>query len=218
VFNFAIAHQLVTANPFKDVPVGAVATKHLAYISEADAARVLPHLPSIQWKLLFALSRWGGLRVPSEPALLTWADVDWDGRRLSVPCPKTAHQGRDRRAVPMFPELVPLLREAFEAAAPGATHVLSMLRRPDGSNMTGASLRKPLFTAVRKAGLSQWRRLWHNLRSSRQTDLEKRHSLHLVCNWLGNTPRTAAKHYLQMTEADFDAATGPREEVLHEVP
>lgn len=32
--------------------------------------------------------------------------------------------------------------------------------------------------------------------------------IHVVCAWLGNSQRVAAKHYLQVTDADFDRATG----------
>jgi hypothetical protein len=30
--------------------------------------------------------------------------------------------------------------------------------------------------------------------------------LHVVCEWIGNSAAVAAKHYLQVTSADFDAA------------
>jgi hypothetical protein len=30
----------------------------------------------------------------------------------------------------------------------------------------------------------------------------------VVCGWIGNTERVARRHYLQITDADFDRATG----------
>ena len=39
------------------------------------------------WKLLFALARYAGLRIPSESPLATLEDVDFQGGRLRVPSP-----------------------------------------------------------------------------------------------------------------------------------
>ena len=35
----------------------------------------------------------------------------------------------------------------------------------------------------------------------------KDHPIHVVTAWLGNTPRIALKHYLQVTDADFERAS-----------
>jgi integrase len=206
---FAISHELLAKNPFEGVAVGSIGSQSEAYVPEADALQVLEHLPSLQWRLLFILSRWGGVRVPSEPAGLMWADIDWALERMVVTSPKTAHQGKPRRLVPIFPEIMPTLRVAFDAAPEGSVAVLPML---DG--MTGSSIRKPLLTAIKRAGLVAWPRLWHTLRASRQTDLEKRHPNHVVCAWLGNTPRVAHRHYLRVTDQDFAAASDPNK-ALH---
>ena len=56
------------------------------------------------------------------------------------------------------------------------------------------------------AGLTTWPRLWHNLRASRQTELEEHHPSHVVCSWLGNSQAVAQKHYLQVRDTDFDKA------------
>ena len=50
------------------------------------------HRPDWKWRLIFALSRFGGLRCPSEHLALTWADVDREGDRIRVrtPRPNTA--------------------------------------------------------------------------------------------------------------------------------
>ncbi|MDB5313113.1 MAG: integrase family protein [Gemmataceae bacterium] len=59
---------------------------------------------------------------------------------------------------------------------------------------------------VKRAGLKTWLRLFHNLRSGRETDLMKGHPIHAVCVWIGNTPAVALKHYLQVLDSDFDRA------------
>jgi hypothetical protein len=56
---------------------------------------------------------------------------------------------------------------------------------------------------IRRAGLEPWPRLLHNLRASKGTELARRFPVHVVASWLGNTPRIARRHYLQVTEADF---------------
>jgi integrase len=59
---------------------------------------------------LFALSRYGGLRCPSEHLALTWGDVDLEAGRMTVRSPKTEHHhGKAYRVLPIFLELRPYL-------------------------------------------------------------------------------------------------------------
>lgn len=48
-----------------------------------------------------------------------------------------------------------------------------------------------------------------NLRASAQTDPAGRFPLHAVCAWLGNSEAIADKHYLRVTDADFEQALIP---------
>jgi hypothetical protein len=74
------------------------------------------------------------------------------------------------------------------------------------------NLRTTFKKIVKRAGLTAWPRLFHNLRSSRQTELAERFPSHVVCDWLGNSEDIARKHYCQTTDAHFaDAAGGPTE-------
>jgi integrase len=210
---YAMRHGWISSNPFgcKEVPRTNVATEHKAFISAADAQSVLDQLHGTQWTLLFALSRWGGLRVGSEPRQLTWADVNLELDRFLVRSPKTAHHaGLESRWVPIFPELAPLFAARFEEAAGGETPVLPIRETPVLPMLVGrtdASLRKPIEKAIKAAGLTQWPRLWHNLRASRQTELEEMgFSRKAVCSWLGNSSPVADKHYLQVTDDQFRKA------------
>ena len=54
---------------------------------------------------------------------------------------------------------------------------------------------------VKRAGLKPWPKLFHNLRASRETELAQVHPMHVVCDWIGNSPKVAAEHYLRTTEA-----------------
>jgi len=38
---------------------------------------MLDACPDAEWRLIFALARLGGLRVPSEILCLTWGDIHW---------------------------------------------------------------------------------------------------------------------------------------------
>jgi len=201
IFKAAMLWELVPRNPFAGLKAGAqVNPSRAAYISPEDMAKVLEAAPDVHWRTLLVLCRYGGMRF-SEAMALMWDDVDWHRGRVTVRSPKTAHQGKPARLLPLFPELERQLREAFEAAPDRAVYCIGGgLRRPN------ANLRTALERIIRRAGLEPWPRLFHNLRASRQTELARDHPLKAVCSWLGNTEAVAMSHYLQVTDADFDKA------------
>ena len=45
-----------------------------------------------------------------------------------------------------------------------------------------------------------------NLRGSLETELAQDHPVRVIAHWLGNTPKIAAAHYLQVRDSDFDRA------------
>lgn len=92
-------------------------------------------------------------------------------------------------------EIIRKMREAFEHAEEGEALVLPMLR-----TRSDPSLRSTLLAAISRAGLTAWPRLWHNLRSTRPTELAADYPAHVVCAWMGNSEKIAAKHYLQVTD------------------
>jgi integrase len=201
-FKAAARHHVIAASPFTDVKLsGGPDRSKLFFVTPETAARVLDALADPDGRLIFALSRFGGLRCPSEHLALRWAEIDWERGRFLVRSPKTEHhEGKATRWVPIFPELLPFLEEAFERARPGAVHVLEC------QSGLGRNFRRPLERAIIAAGLTAWPRLFHNLRASRETELAAAHPIHVVCAWIGNSPQIAAKHYLQVTDADFDRA------------
>ena len=206
VFRKAIRWKMLEENPLDDVKAGSQANKaRMHFISRPDAQKVMDACPDAQWRLLFALSRYGGLRCPSEHLALTWADVDWGGEgrpgKVRVTSPKTeGHEGGEFRFIPLFPELRPILLEVFEQAEPGAVHVITRYRDRN------QNLRTQLQRIIKRAGVKPWPKLFHNLRSTRQTELAEHHPIHVVCAWLGNSRAVAQSHYLQVTEAHFEEA------------
>jgi integrase len=124
LFKGAIRRGLVRGmNPFDGMAATVRADKaRLFFVTREMAAGVLGACPDAEWKLLFALSRYGGLRCPSEHLALKWSDVDWERNRMRVPSPKTEHhQGKESRVIPLFPELRVHLLQVFDELSPGAS-------------------------------------------------------------------------------------------------
>ncbi len=215
-FRSACRHKLIAENPFAEVRSSpGNDSDRQRFITQADAGKLLEACPNLDWRIIVALSRYGGLRCPSEVLSLTWQDIDWEHERITVHSPKTEHHpGKDIRVIPLFPELRPILEEAFEAAPEGAVYVVNEKYRkaamgPRG--WRGCNLRTTMEKIIRRAGLSPWPRLFHNMRASRETELTERFPVHVVTAWLGNTPEIARRHYLQVTDEHFrQAATSCR--------
>ncbi len=210
-FRAALRKRLIAENPFADMRDTSVrANRERDYfITQVDAQKVLDACPDSQWRLLFALSRYGGLRCPSEHLELMWQDIDWERDRFTVRSPKTEHhEGKESRTVPIFPELRPHLEAAFNEAQSqlgrppsGTDHVITRYRD------SNANLRTQMNRIIRRAGLEPWPKLFQNLRASRETELAEDYPMHVVCAWLGNSERIAARHYLQVTDEHFQRAT-----------
>ena len=201
-FSAAVRQRLIPDNPFSDVKSAVRANRdRFHFVTTEDAEKVLAACPCAQWRLLFALGRYGGLRCPSEHLSLRWGDVDWEHDRMTVRSPKTEHHvGGESRVIPLFPELRPYLEECFDLAAPGTEYVITRYRD------TNANLRTQLLRIIQRAGLQAWPKLFQNLRSTRETELAERFPMHVVCQWIGNSQPIAAKHYLQVTDDHFSKA------------
>jgi len=203
-FADAVARKLIDANPFAGLKstVGANRERD-RFITRDEATKVLDACPNNEWRLLFALSRFGGLRCPSEHLALRWSDVDLPGGKMVVRSPKTEHhEGKESRIVPIFAELRPYLEQAWDETADRSEFVIVGYRGPT------TNLRTHLRRIIRKAGMEPWGKLWANLRSSRATELAKDHPAHVAAAWLGHSIQVAGKHYWQVTDGDFAKATG----------
>ena len=205
-FRAAQRRKLIADNPFSELKVFVSGNPAREYfLSRQDADKVLDACPDAQWRLIFALARYGGLRTPSETLLLKWTDIDWARGRMVVHSPKTErHAGGDSRLVPVFPELYPHLLAAYEQAEPGTQYVITRYRK------SGLNLRTGLMRILHRAGLQPWPKLWQNLRATRQTELTQVWPEYVVCAWMGNSRLVARQHYLQVTDEHFrQAAQNP---------
>jgi integrase len=212
LFKAALRADLIARNPFEDTKAGSHTDKDRQFfVTREMTERVLEACPGNQWELLVALSRYGGLRCPSEHFALTWEDVDWTRGRFWVPSPKTQHhEGKEGRWVPLFPELMKYLRPAWELAEAKAKETGGVVKGPVIIINRGPgalpNLRTRFLKIIRRAGLTPWPKLFQNLRASRETELAGEYPLHVACAWIGNSTSIAQKHYLQVTEEDFERA------------
>lgn len=201
-FAAALKAGQVDGNPFDGMSVTVTGSEGKERFVTADESRlILEACPDAEWRLIFALCRWGGLRCPSEILPLTWDDVLWDRSRIIVRSPKTErYRGKGSRVIPMFPELVEPLSRAFAQAPEGAVHVVARYR--DGN----ANLRTQFQRIIERAGITPWQKPFQNLRSTRETELMETYPAHVVVSWIGHSERVAQKHYLQLTDAHFERA------------
>lgn len=196
---YAVRKGWVPENPFAELPSGLKTNRARMHFIPRDVAdRVLEACPDAEWRLIFALSRFGGLRCPSEHLNLKLGHVNWDELRLTIPGVKTP-----TRALPIFPEMLPHLEAVYDRAEPGTEYLITRYRK------TNANLRTQFLRILERAGIAPWPKLFHNLRSTRQTELEEQFPSHVVCAWLGNSESIARKHYLQLTDEHFERAVRP---------
>ncbi len=202
-FKLALRWKMIRENPFADIKAGVQTNRNrMRFVTREMVQRVLDAAPDAEWRVIIALSRFGGLRCPSESFALRWEDVDFAAGRMLVRSPKTeGYAGREYRHVPIFAELRPYLEDAHELA-PAGTEFVVWKRR------AAANLRTPMLKIIRRAGIEPWPKPFHNLRASRQTELAEEFPIHVVCAWLGNTPEIARNHYLLVTEGHWQRAVG----------
>ncbi len=139
--------------------------------------------------------------MPSEIVPLKWGHVDWDNMRIVITSPKTKrHAGGYKRVCPIFPEVAPALREAWEAAPEGSEWIFPSIRS------SKKNLRAWLERAILQAGLTPWPRLWQNFRATRATELADQFPSHVAASWLVHTERVADRHYRQTTGEHYERA------------
>ena len=208
-------HKLIEANPFCEVKIPTANVAARQRFIDREMVRKLLDLATPTWRTIIALARFGGLRCPSEVLSLEWRHLDWERGRLTVPSPKTdRYDGKESRTIPLFPELRTYLEEALELAEPGQTHVvggnhLAKAMRPTG--WKSCNLRTSFAKLIKRAGLEPWPRLFHNLRSSRETELLERFPVHVVALWMGHDAKVSLKHYAQTTDEHFERAASGAE-------
>ena len=210
-FRAAVRHRLISNNPFESVRLPKRGKKRYFYVKPEIAEAVLEACPSNQWKLVFALARYGGVRTPSEIENLKWGDIKWAKNRMLIHSPKTEHhEGRDKRNVPLWDELRVILDAEWESLTDEQrqnkddVYVVTIGRK--GGTVSAAYLRGRMRKIIENAGFVPWPKVFQNCRSTRQTELSAIEPAHKVCRWLGNSEKIFQEHYDQETDEEFDQA------------
>jgi len=204
-FTAAVEAKLIEASPFESKEIVCTTGDNRERMSFVDAATIEKCIAATagDWRTIIALARYGGLRIPSELVKLRWADIDWNNSSMTVHAPKTEHhKGGGIRQMPIMPDLLIHLRDAFESAPDGAEFVI---RDPDKRAMR-VNLATEFKRIIKRAGVVVWPKLWQNLRASRETELMARYPLKDVCTWIGNSPAVAMQHYAMAQSEHFERA------------
>jgi integrase len=206
----AIDDRLIESNPFQGIKIDlrSDASKN-RFIGADTAAAILEACPDQEWRVMFALCRFGGLRCPSEVLGLRWSDIQWDRGRFKVRSPKTEKAGKAERVIPLFPEVLAELNGLYDIVQPGLEspadgYVVKRYRD------TETNLRTQFGKIIDRAGVVRWPKPFMALRASRRTELERsgQFANHVLNDWFGHTGAVAEAFYLQVTEDDFKTAFG----------
>lgn len=201
-FTEAVERGLIAVNPFRKMK-GLQEIRNearLRFMTPEQAALVLKACPSAEWRAIFSLARFGGMR-PKEIIGLCWEDVRWDRNLIHLHGAKGRHrQGARMRDVPLFPEVAVALREVLAGRSKTTGRVV--LGYDSESN-----LGVPMSRIIADAGIEDWVRVFLNLRSTRSTELAERGiPIQDFCRWLGHTPKVALEYYMQVRSASYAAA------------
>jgi len=150
MFFYAMDADLLRKNVFCKLPRSDRRGNNVM-LSQAISDQVLAHIRGTENRLVFGLSRWAGLRTISEHRRLRWGDVNWETHKCSCTHQKPSDtNGKESRAIPIFPEVAKLLAERFEDAAEGEEYILPSYRL--------ASSRKATGMFVARSGVLAWTR------------------------------------------------------------
>ena len=199
---------MLPRNPFDGVKSSnAIDESRNQYIPAETVLLAIEYCPDAEWRAIFALARFGGLR-PGEIYALKLDAIKWDRNMIVVTSPKTKrHVGGGQREIPIFPELRPYLLDVTETARDGAEYVLDRLRERATNKMKTPNLGKIVHDILNKAGIPKWAKPFVSMRGSCETDLTKKFPIKTATTWIGNSLQVAQKHYLRVLPEHFEQAT-----------
>lgn len=195
IFEFAQGKGYIANNPVEWFKGRSSEAASKTYVTEERIEEVIAATSSLEWKRLLSLSRYAGIRVPSEFRRMTWSDIDRDQKWVTIYSPKTKRHSRgESRRCPWFKELQ---RDFWNqpASAKGTDFVFPRLRRV----RTMFNATEQLFSTV---GLESWTKFYNSNRSSRITDLLEVASIQNVAKWVGNSPKVILSNYAQALDSE----------------
>ena len=208
LFAWAVDLELIEKNPLRAVKGASEKNKSREFfVDRVTCEKILAACPSQEWRALFALWRFGGVRR-GEAFLLTWGAIDLNRGRVLVRSPKTErHAGKGERVIPLFPELrseLSALRDSLSRAerAPAARVIPSI-----GYN----NVQKKFADILTAARVRAWPRLIQNLRASRAVEVYREFGALAESEWIGHGVEVAKNHYLRVLSDEFARAAFPPE-------
>ena len=193
MFSFAVRDKLIDESPFESIQLKNDVNRSRDYfVTRQEFEKVFAACPDTHWRLIVALARMSGMRR-CEITNLKWSDILWDQDRIRIDSPKTG-----LRFCPLFPELKPIVENAFDQAADGSVYCVKYRQNQN--------LGTQLNRIIESAGLKPWEKTFVNLRGSRRTELEECFPNHVVNAWLGHSKKVAERHYLQITDGHWGTA------------
>ena len=188
IFKFAVDMELLSKNPFVGVSGNMeVNLSRQLYVDREMIERVMEHCRDDYDRLLLALARFGGLRIPSEICHLRFCD--FAGSVIQIH--RDTKTGA--REVPLFGEI----REIFDRV-----HAQAGLRENFSpaaiifSNLGNYWFR--IASAITASGVERWVKLFVNLRSSCITDMVERGYTEKTLDAIfGNSAAIRSLHYVQ---------------------
>lgn len=217
IFAAAIDDRKLSENPFNKISTAEPNKSESDYhwVAADLVERMIAESEDEDLRIMLAFARYGGLRR-HELSIQLWENIDLENRCMHIVSTKTGIPARPescdtegrklliRRDVPIFDELLPHLRRHRAMTETDSRYVQS--RYPRDMNIT-----KLVQACATRTGVTIWPDFWQSMRSTRQSELEKqRFQIKAICNWLGNSPQVAQKHYLMAMEGEFDRAiSGP---------
>ncbi|WP_430451266.1 tyrosine-type recombinase/integrase [Rhodopirellula europaea] len=204
-FANAVEMELIARNPFQSIKLPRQDNPNrLRYVNRETVERVLAEIDDPEMRLVVALGRYAGLRIPSEAQALLWSDFNDGFRYMRIRSRKKAGDATaGQRECPVFQELLPFLDPLKKGDIRRNSNVLKKLNDSKNSN-----LRTSFKRAIKRSGVEPWPRVFQNLRASALTDLAERNPLPTVCKWLGNSVRVAEKHYFMLKGVALSHVSG----------
>lgn len=217
VFNYAVEElHWIKENPFRKFKGGNQANKEkLHEVTLEETKLILEECPTAEMRLIFCLSRFGGIRIPSEIAALDWDGVNFKRNTLTVNIPKKTRKMAEAngeyvtRVIPLWPELRQAFEEYWETLPEGA----GLKVFPDCP--TDQTLTSRFKKILKRAGVQKWPKFFQSMRATRATELRKKFPEYMVNSWIGHIQKVAETHYLlnsvqEMQEAaEFVTMEGP---------
>jgi site-specific recombinase XerD len=184
IFSFAVEIGIISDNPFQGMRRGDTSNSaRQFYVERAIIDKLLLHCENNYERLLLVLSRFGGLRIPSEIRKLKFGDFFGNVIRISEDT-KTGF-----REVPFLNEI----KEVFQRlhGSPDDFVFPAEFRSDAGSWFI-------LSKIIKRAGITRWDKLFVNMRSSFITDMVALgYDEKTLDSIFGNSAEVRKMHYIQ---------------------